>query len=719
MSSEKLEILIKTIAEQAAKDIGDLTKKFQEMENQAKESDKRAKDLESRLDDVGTSAKTAGGKTETLGDKMVKLQAVFGVMGNTAGKVFDAFKQGIQDAAASGDKESQALLGSVESLKKSFQPLVQVLVDQLLPAIIPLIEAAGKMASSTSAWIKENNAITVALQSTVSVVQALIGFFDGVFKSLDQLISLVLQSTTSFGGLGEVFQWVGQKVEDAWGVIGAALGNGSIFNQAVAIMQSFASEIIRLFSSLAIELSDLAGYINTDFTIKLSTDLAVLSRNWAGTADKWSQDAVRISDATEDVSGKTSGAAESMIGSLESFKSSIGGVSEETINKYAGMSEAVKNLQLTEEERQLKEEEALQKDIEEAEKKMLLIEESVNKQIGANQLLLDSADAAAIKAEEQSQLNAERLMGEMELAAQTFEEKLRMNELSMASDEEITRRKIELYKEIANSAQVSADYRKQAEVALLEEQKKIYEQSRKTIEDYSKKASTIVSGMVNGLIFQHKSLKEVVGETVKQLAAELITHLTSMAVTAIAKAAMTALGVGTAATVQKTAQAQVVPSAIASWTAAIPFAGPGLFAAYMATYRGLMAAAEGAMKFAEGGTVSGQVPGLGGNGSDAVSASLGSDEAVLNARATKALGEDGVNALNRGESLGGFGGLALAGGGDLGTLTIVHEVRSSLPTPEAWIDSLAPMIASSLSKLVLHKGGTLTASGFRETRKRR
>lgn len=272
------------------------------------------------------------------------------------------------------------------------------------------------------------------------------------------------------------------------------------------------------------------------------------------------------------------------------------------------------------------------------------------------------------------------------------------------SEEDAARRRIAAYTKVAHSAAATAEQRKAAERGVAAEQKKLLEQEAKQYEDLAKKAASTVSGMVTSLIFQHKSLKEVVSETFKQLAQEVIAQLTQMAVTAIAKAVMTAAGVKGAAAAESAAHQQTMAAAVTSWAGAIPFVGPSVAAAFIAQFKALIAASS-ALKLAEGGTVAGRVPGFGRG--DKVPADLEPGETVISNDLTDRLSRF----LGRAEA--GSAGPGAATTAISGELRIVHEFAAHWPPPERWADEAARHLIPAINNAVLRNGQRLVSSHLR------
>lgn len=329
------------------------------------------------------------------------------------------------------------------------------------------------------------------------------------------------------------------------------------------------------------------------------------------------------------------------------------------------------------------------------------IEEQHATQVEADQIYLD----------EMLRLNEEQATSSEDLAARNravyaqieADESLSMEIRTAAHKKMVDMRRADndrmLAQEKATQAKISETQAQTAEVA-----KKTAADQAKAQEDMAKKVGATVSGMVQKLIFEHKSLKEVVGELVKQLAVSVVTSLTEMAATAIAKSVLTAAGVRAASAVETSAHQTTMAAAVTSWAGAIPFVGPAVAAGIISTFKAMIA---GAGHFESGKTSSGRPVGLGNADPDAPNAHVGPDETVLTGAQTRALG--GSEAI-----LAAAAGQGQQGGGAPGRMDVyVHHVFDGIPSSlKAILRPWMPTVLEAIDEQVLRYRSKLTATHF-------
>lgn len=625
------------------------------------------------------AAKTGKGKISAFLHNLANLATVAGAVKGAFDAVTGAFGESFARSAERGDAASLKLLGSMGKARQEVDKLVAAVVQQLLPAIIPLITTVAEVASATAGWVKESKVVD-------TVIQVVIGATVGLLRALDKA-SLGFEAMAEVGRI--VFARAMAAVQGAVAktieTLASMIREAAVFSQVLD--QDVADSLFRTMDRLdktakSFRQSEEASKATTVAMVRTKTSLGEMADSLEKVSDKI---------ATSSNSSKQAGLemlafSEQGMARLEAMMQvELARVGENRearlaiLRKYqglevqAGREGSQRMLELQTEISTLETELVVNETQARLAQELELNQDSATKQaeiwdryIEKLKTIFGERSIEVIEAETQGlllrkQANEEYYQGaletlenhlarERELVVERTEQQVEdldfQRELG-AEEAAIIDEKILLYERLAANAQLTAEQRKAAEKSVTQLQREQQKLQLQSAQETSQRHLAIATAMATALVETTGGMKERISAVFKQMAANVLQTMMEQATKAVSIAAQQAAGVEAATVRERMAALGPIGAIVAKAHAHIPFVGPVIAAAVLAAF---MALAKKVVHLNTGGAVSplsqpqGVIPGTG--YTDTVDAKLTAGEFVVNKEATSRIGPDNLAYMN-------------------------------------------------------------------------
>jgi len=660
-----------------------------ELEDMRKALDAVNKELsetKKKLDDTDNSGKESGKSWLELAGMLSVAKQAYELVKGAA----ESLSESLTRSAERGDVMAQATLGAARKAQAGMDKLTSAITQGLLPLLQPLLQWVGKIIEATTKWVTKNKVIQKVIGVVIKAIGVLVIGAGVLTKAIAPLVRLWSEGWGKLLGLIvrgvafliKRFKVVGQSVLDL-AITFAVLSEDDRLLVKLSKYQ-------KNFGKLSGDLKKFAGSLET-----ISLDVSGTGDAMVGAGQKMlqfgSDTAAGMTQASTETAKFSEQAFNQAKVALETKLSLLGDNFQAQLDLLQSFHEQWKDNET------VNREEILDIETRIADKQ----KELRDQQLAEQQARIEEADAAASdeidRILERSDRKQEILQGELEAEL----ERIEILRTIGADENQLRDMQIAAYQAVAHSSEASAQTRMSAEKQV---SKLMAQEAALRVKNQTASTQKIVGtfgDMAKAMLLQGASLKSVLSNLWKSLAGELIDSIVQMVVKHVTQAAVETAGVKAAASAQAGAQAATVPSAIASWTAAIPFGGPAVFSGYLATFQGLMAAGSAAMRglgaFAEGGPI----PGFGGGDRMPILAEPG--EFIMRRSASEAIGHDVLNGINQSGQLPGAAGPESGGQ----RLRIVMDLADNFQDTR-----FGQLITEAVNFHVVHEDGELMATGL-------
>jgi hypothetical protein len=297
---------------------------------QTEEAGRKTKEAGVRAEEYGEKKKKAEQNTKAFTERTAHLVTALGGLAGAFKSAYGQISANVERLAGQGDKNAQAMVGQFKAIEKAMDRVVAVVLEGIVPAMVPFVDMIVEGIDALSKWLKETGAVQEGLAGLGEKVRELVPVLTGMVAGVQKLYE-ALSANEGVQKAADAVKWLISTVVEGWRLLGDTLKDGSLWSEPMALIYGFIGDIYKALGDLAKKVKENAGIFDAIFGADLTTQAFQAEKAFTATGKAWAKSAEEIREESNRTAAEIAKAARTSGDALKSHADAV----EDAQRKYS------------------------------------------------------------------------------------------------------------------------------------------------------------------------------------------------------------------------------------------------------------------------------------------------------------------------------------------------------------------------------------------------